>query len=136
TVIDYGCGSGVLAIAALKLGAARVIAIDNDAQALAASADNAARNGVAERMELYTPETAPADAVDVLVANILAGPLHDLAPRFAALLRPHGAIALSGILAGQEAELLALYVSWFDQLTRNRKEGWIRIDGCKKVNAT
>ena len=134
TVIDYGCGSGVLAIAALKLGAARVIAVDNDAQELAASADTAARNGVAERMELYTPDAVPPASVDALVANILAGPLHDLAPRFAALLRSRGALAISGILAGQEDELLALYVSWFDQLSRNTKEGWIRIDGFKKVN--
>lgn len=134
TVVDYGCGSGVLAIAALKLGAARVIGVDNDEQALVASADNAARNGVAERMELCTPDQVPAGAVDVLVANILAGPLHDLAARFAALLKPRGALALSGILAGQEHELIALYASWFDQLARNTKEGWIRIDGCKKVN--
>src|SRR5262249_18604151 len=116
TVIDFGCGSGVLAIAALKLGAACVLAVDNDEQALVASADNAARNGVAERIKLYTPDTVPPGAVDVLVANILAGPLHELAPRFAALLKPAGSITLSGILAGQEHELLAYYVYWFDQL--------------------
>jgi ribosomal protein L11 methyltransferase len=132
TVIDYGCGSGVLAIAALKLGAARVLGVDNDAQALAASADNAARNGVAEKLDLYTPEALPGGEVDILVANILAGPLHDLAQRFSALLMPGGAIALSGILAGQEDELLALYVSWFEQLARNAKEGWIVISGRRK----
>ena len=127
TVIDYGCGSGVLALAAIKLGAAHVIAVDNDDQALAATRDNAQRNGVADKVDLYTPGAAPADQVDLLVANILAGPLHDLAPRFAELLKPGGALALSGILRGQEPDLLTRYADWFDELSAVAREDWVRI---------
>ncbi|MEO8010906.1 MAG: 50S ribosomal protein L11 methyltransferase, partial [Dokdonella sp.] len=104
TVIDYGCGSGILAMAAAALGAREVIAIDNDPQALAASADNAQRNGIADRIKLAAPDGAAIEPADVLVANILAGPLHELAPRFAASLKPGGALALSGILHGQHDE--------------------------------
>jgi ribosomal protein L11 methyltransferase len=129
TVIDYGCGSGVLAIAAVKLGAARVIAVDNDEQALLATRDNAERNGIADKVDLYTPEALPAVPADALVANILAGPLHDLAPLFAQLLNPGAAIALSGILCGQESELLSRYGEWFDQLSADARADWIRIKG-------
>jgi len=129
TLIDYGCGSGVLAIAALKLGARHVVAIDNDQQALAATRDNATRNAVESRLELHAPDTLPHTEVDVLVANILAGPLHDLAPRFAALLRTGGTLALSGILAGQEGELLERYGEWFEHLRVTQREDWVRIDG-------
>jgi ribosomal protein L11 methyltransferase len=132
TIIDYGCGSGVLAIAALKLGAAHVIAVDNDDQALIATRDNAARNAVASWIELHAPATLPRSEVNVLVANILAGPLHDLAPRFAALLRSGGALALSGILAGQESELIERYSEWFDDLRVATREGWVRIDGRRR----
>ena len=129
TIIDYGCGSGVLAIAALKLGAMHVIAVDNDDQALAATRDNAERNGVAARIEVFAPQDLPQITVDVLVANILAGLLHDLAPRFAGLLARGGALALSGILAEQEAELLQRYGEWFDDLRVTMREDWVRIDG-------
>ena len=129
TLIDYGCGSGVLAIAALKLGARHVVAIDNDEQALAATRDNATRNAVESRLELHAPDTLPHTEVDVLVANILAGPLHDLAPRFAALLRTGGTLALSGILAGQEGELLERYGECFEHLRVTQREDWVRIDG-------
>jgi ribosomal protein L11 methyltransferase len=131
TVVDYGCGSGVLAIAALKLGAARAIGIDNDPQALAASADNAMRNGVAERLRLYPPHQLPAGMhADVLVANILSGPLHELAPRFAALCRRNAPSALSGILAGQEKDLLERFAACgFIKLACAEREGWIRISG-------
>lgn len=132
TVIDYGCGSGVLALAAVKLGAARVIAVDNDDQALAATRDNAQRNGISDKVDLYTPDAMPADAADVLVANILAGPLHDLAPRFAGLLKPDAALALSGILNGQEHELLARYGEWFDDLGVVTREDWARISGRRR----
>ena len=131
TVIDYGCGSGVLAIAAVKLGAARVIAVDNDEQALVATRDNAERNGIADKVEVYTPGTLPAEAADALVANILAGPLHDLAPLFARLLKPGAAIALSGILRGQETELLSRYAEWFDDLAADAREDWMRIKGLR-----
>lgn len=130
TLLDYGCGSGVLAIAALKLGAARALGVDNDPQALAASTDNAARNGVAAQLALHAPATLPPAAADVLVANILAGPLAELAPTFAARLRPGAPFALSGILAGQEHELLARYAACgFVGLTVSMREDWVRIAG-------
>ena len=129
-LLDYGCGSGVLAIAALKLGAVRALGVDNDPQALAASADNAACNGVAAQLALHAPATLPPVAADVLVANILAGPLAELAPTFAARLRPGAPFALSGILAGQEPELLARYAACgFVELTVSMREDWVRIDG-------
>ena len=131
-VIDYGCGSGVLAIAALKLGAARVIGVDNDAQALAASRDNAERNVVTEKLDLYLPQHFPLVPADVLVANILAGPLAELAPQFAQCLKPGGALALSGVLHGQHDELLARYEEWFDQLEVAQREDWVRISGRRK----
>ncbi|TAN05997.1 MAG: 50S ribosomal protein L11 methyltransferase [Rhodanobacteraceae bacterium] len=133
TVIDYGCGSGILAIAALRLGAARALGVDHDPQALTASRDNAARNGVAPALALFAPAAVPAGArADVLVANILAGPLATLAPRFAALCAPGAPIALSGILAGQETELLARYQACgFTGLAATRREDWIRIDGTR-----
>ena len=127
TMIDYGCGSGVLAIAALKLGAARVIAVDNDPQALEASRDNAARNGVADRLELFAPDELGPLAADALVANILAGPLAELAPRFAASLPAGGLIALSGILNGQEQELRERYAEWFGDIEIAVREDWVRI---------
>ncbi|MGH8151540.1 MAG: 50S ribosomal protein L11 methyltransferase [Rhodanobacteraceae bacterium] len=131
TVLDYGCGSGVLAIAALKLGAARAIGIDTDPQALVASRDNAGRNGMSDRLELFTPDAlADNTRCDAMVANILAGPLRDLAPRFAALCKPGAPFALSGILAGQEPELLARYRECgFTALQTSSREDWIRIDG-------
>lgn len=131
TFIDYGCGSGVLAIAALKLGAARAIGVDNDGQALTASLDNARRNDVAERLVLRAPQDLPKDSrCDVLVANILAGPLHDLAPGFADLLKPGAPFAICGILAEQENELLQRYTaSGFSDLQIAKREDWIRISG-------
>jgi ribosomal protein L11 methyltransferase len=132
TVIDYGCGSGVLAIAALKLGAARVVGVDNDPQALAASRDNAERNGVADRLALVAPDAFAEQPADALVANILAGPLAELAPRFAACVKPGGALALSGILRGQETELVERYEPWFEALAVDAREDWIRISGRRR----
>lgn len=131
-VIDYGCGSGILAIAAALLGARGVIGVDNDPQAIEASRDNAERNGVAERIALFLPGDEPQAATDVLVANILAGPLHELAPLFASRVRPHGLLALSGILDGQHDELLTRYAEWFDDLRVTRREDWVRIDGRRR----
>lgn len=131
-VIDYGCGSGVLAIAAALLGAREVIAIDNDPQAIEASRDNAERNGVAASVALFLPDADPGAVADVLVANILAGPLHALAPVFAARLRPGGTLALSGILVSQRDELLARYAEWFDDLSASVREDWVRIDGRRR----
>ncbi|GAP65519.1 (LSU ribosomal protein L11P)-lysineN-methyltransferase [Mizugakiibacter sediminis] len=134
TVLDYGCGSGVLAIAALKLGAARAIGIDNDPQALTASRDNAERNGVAARLALHAPDAWDGAPADALVANILAGPLAELAPRFAAAVIPGAPIALSGILRGQEDELLARYAEWFEDLEVAAREDWVRIAGRRKAD--
>ena len=132
TLIDYGCGSGVLAIAALKLGAALAIGVDNDAQAIAASRDNAERNDVSDRLDLYLPQHFPQIQSDVLVANILAGPLAELAPAFAQNLESGGALALSGILDGQQDELLTRYSEWFDRLRATERDGWIRIVGIRR----
>ncbi|WP_426661420.1 50S ribosomal protein L11 methyltransferase [Rhodanobacter aciditrophus] len=129
TVIDYGCGSGILAIAALKLGAAGAIGVDNDPQALIASRDNAERNGVAERLALFLPEDYAGEPADVFVANILAGPLGELAPTFAAAAKPGAPFAISGILDGQQDELLARYAEWFDALRVDTRDGWVRISG-------
>lgn len=131
TLLDYGCGSGVLAIAALKLGAAMALAVDNDPQALSATRDNATRNGVASRLHAYTPDELPADPrADVLVANILAGSLDALAPRFAGSCKPGARFALSGILAGQEGALFDRYrASGFAELRVVQREDWVRIDG-------
>jgi ribosomal protein L11 methyltransferase len=133
TVVDYGCGSGVLAIAALKLGAARVIGVDNDPQALAASQDNAERNGVAGRLALVAPDAFSEAPADFLVANILAGPLEELAPLFARGVKPGGALALSGILRGQETALVKRYAEWFDALRVDAREDWVRIQGRRRA---
>lgn len=131
-VIDYGCGSGILAIAALKLGAATAIGVDNDPQALLASKDNAERNGVAERLAVFLPGQESAAPADVFVANILAGPLAELAPTFAAACKPGAPFAISGILAGQQDELLARYGEWFDGLRVDTREDWVRISGHRR----
>jgi ribosomal protein L11 methyltransferase len=131
-LIDYGCGSGVLAIAALKLGAALVIAVDNDPQALDATRDNAQRNATMERLQLFTPEQFGAPGADVLVANILSAPLYELAPRFGDCVKAGGRIALSGILRGQEGELLERYSTWFGALQVSTREDWVRIDGIRR----
>lgn len=132
-VIDFGCGSGILGIAALLLGAAKVIAIDNDPQALLATRDNAQRNGLREdQIQALLPEQLPADiSADVVIANILAGPLISLAPQLHGRLRPGGDIALSGILAEQAEAVRAAYepvVQWQSQL---QQEDWIRLAGRK-----
>ncbi|NII12312.1 50S ribosomal protein L11 methyltransferase [Oleiagrimonas sp. C23AA] len=132
-LIDYGCGSGVLALAALKLGAAQAIGVDNDPQALSASADNASRNGVGERLSVYLPEDAPTEPADVFVANILAGPLLELVPRFAELTGAGAPFALSGILNGQHEELLEAYAPWFEDLSTEMREDWVRISGRRKA---
>lgn len=132
TVIDFGCGSGILAIAALKLGAQRVIGIDIDPQAIAASRDNAQRNGVSEQLELFLPEDLPEGIIaDTLVANILAGPLRELSNNITQLVKPQGALALSGILEQQASELNELYNQWFDMDNAEIKDEWARLSGKK-----
>ncbi|RQW61687.1 50S ribosomal protein L11 methyltransferase [Vibrio viridaestus] len=132
TVIDFGCGSGILAIAAIKLGAAKVIGIDIDPQALIASRDNAQRNGVEELLEVYLPQAQPENLqADVVVANILAGPLRELSPVIKGLLKPSGMLAMSGVLDTQ-AQDVATYYS--DELTLDpivEQSEWCRISGIK-----
>jgi ribosomal protein L11 methyltransferase len=128
TVIDYGCGSGILAVAALKLGAARVVGVDHDPQALLATHDNAAANGVADRLEVLgsnAPDPAPAD---VVLANILANVLIDLAPRIAPLVRPGGELVLSGILEEQWPEVAGAYGEGLDFEQAHIKDGWVRLN--------
>ena len=133
-VIDFGCGSGILAIAALKLGAAAAVGVDNDPQALTASADNAERNDVGDRLALFLPEDFAGEPADVFVANILAGPLGELAPTFAAAAKPGAPFAISGILQGQQDELLARYAEWFDALRVDTREDWVRISGYRRIH--
>ena len=132
-VLDFGCGSGILALAALKLGAERAVGIDNDPQALLATRDNAQRNEVDDRLEAFPPDAAPDARYPVVVANILASALDALAGTLALRVEAHGRIALSGILAGQEAELLERYADWFDALHVAREGDWIRIDGRRRA---
>jgi ribosomal protein L11 methyltransferase len=126
TVVDYGCGSGVLGIAALKLGAAHVHAIDIDEQAVLATRQNAERNGVADRLTFGVP---PPESASVLVANILAGPLIELAPQLVGLLTPHAEIALSGILVDQAGAVTAAYRPCFDIRLVGTRDDWALLGG-------
>ncbi|QOY63061.1 50S ribosomal protein L11 methyltransferase [Lysobacter sp. H21R4] len=133
TVLDFGCGSGILALAALKLGAAGAVGVDNDPQALIATADNAERNNVRDRLAVYLPEDEPAAMrYPVVVANILASALISLADELAVRVAPGGRIALSGILAGQEDEVVARFDGAFEQLQVAQLDDWIRIDGVRR----
>ena len=133
TVLDFGCGSGILALAALKLGAARAVGVDNDPQALTATRDNARRNGVDAALAVYLPDDEPAATYPVVVANILASALDALADTLAARVAPGGRIALSGILDGQQDPLLQRYGAWFDELRVATEGDWVRIDGVRRA---
>jgi ribosomal protein L11 methyltransferase len=134
TVIDFGCGSGILAIAALKLGAKHVVGIDIDPQAIQASRDNAERNGVSERLSLYLPKDQPENlSADVVVANILAGPLRELAPLISVLPVAGGHLGLSGVLASQAQSVADAYNDKFELDAVAEKEEWCRITGVKKA---
>lgn len=131
-VIDYGCGSGVLGIAAAKLGAHDVHAFDIDPQALIATRDNAAANAVAGRIRLHEqPETLPGSA-DVLLANILSGPLCALAPRFASLVRARGEIVLAGLLQHEVGDVTDAYAPCFDVAPFGELEGWVGLTGRRR----
>ncbi len=133
TIIDFGCGSGILAIAALKLGAAKAIGIDIDPQAIQASRDNAQRNQVSERLELYLSKDQPENLkADVVVANILAGPLRELAPIIGQLPKAHGHLGLSGVLATQAEGVAEAYQALFQLDPVAEKEEWCRITGIRK----
>lgn len=132
-VIDYGCGSGILAIAALKLGAKRVIGIDIDPQAIQASRDNAERNQVSNDLELYLAKDIPDNLqADILVANILAGPLKELEPNINNLIKANGLLGLSGILTSQSQSVYCTYQDHFVLDPVAEQEEWCRITGKKK----
>jgi ribosomal protein L11 methyltransferase len=130
-VIDYGCGSGVLALAAARLGAARIHCYDLDPQAAIATRDNAAANAVTAVIELHQePDTLPADA-DVLLANIISGTLCDLAPRFRQMLRPGARLVLAGILDEQAASVIAAYSPWIRLAPFGQRDGWTGLAGLR-----
>ncbi|MGP3791064.1 50S ribosomal protein L11 methyltransferase [Pseudomonas sp. B392_1p] len=132
TVLDFGCGSGILAIAALLLGAEHAVGTDIDPQAVEASRDNATRNGIdPARFPVYLPENLPQEQADVVVANILAGPLVALAPQITSLVKTGGRLALSGILAEQAEEVRAAYAAAFNLDPTAEQDGWVRISGVR-----
>lgn len=138
TLIDYGCGSGILAIAGLLLGATSAIGIDIDPQALIATRDNAERNKVdSQRIEVYLPKQLPQSRnpiqADIVLANILAQPLIDLAPTIAGHVKPGGKIALSGIIERQAEEICTTYKTWFELSPVVLREGWALVHGTKKA---
>ena len=126
-VLDYGCGSGILAIAALRLGAARAVGVDIDPQALVAARENAVQNEV--DAEFCPPGSEPAIGYRVVLANILANPLIALAPLLAARTRPGGTVVLSGVLEDQAAEVSEVYGAWFEMATPLVEEGWALLVG-------
>lgn len=132
SAIDFGCGSGILGIGALLLGAERALGTDIDPQALIASRDNAERNGIdPQRFPVYLPEQLPREPADVMLANILAGPLVELAPQLVELTRVGGRICLSGILASQAEQVKAAYRQWIDFDEDGRREDWVRLGGTR-----
>ncbi len=132
SIIDYGCGSGVLGIAAAMLGAAHVDAFDIDPQALRATGDNAAANGIGARLIVHADAAQLPPRADVLVANILARTLCELAGDFAARLAPGGTILLAGILGEQAEAVACVYASWFDIARCGERDGWVALTGARK----
>lgn len=132
TLVDYGCGSGILAVAGLKLGARSALGIDIDPQALTASADNARKNAVAGRLTLAYPEDPRHEPADVVVANILAGPLVELAGDILSLLKPGGRLALSGLLAEQAEAVAHAYASAVDFEPVRLREEWAMLAGIRR----
>lgn len=132
TVIDYGCGSGILGLAAVLLGADTVIGVDNDPQALEATRENANRNQVRpEKLQVYLPEYAPNDSADILIANILAQPLIALAPMLAGRVKAGGDILLSGILTTQARALMDHFSQWFIMDEPQVEENWVCLHGTR-----
>lgn len=131
SVLDYGCGSGILAIAALKLGAARAVGVDVDKQAVIAGHDNAVANQV-ENVQFYLPDAVPQATYDLVLANILTNPLRVLAPLLAGATRSGGQIVLSGILQEQADDVMAIYRQWFDFNLPVFEDGWSCLSGRKR----
>ena len=130
TMLDYGCGSGVLAIAARKLGASEVWGVDIDPQAVQTARENAVNNAV--DISFYTTDAAPTMPARVVVANILTNPLKALAPLLASLTLPGGKIVLSGILEQQASDITQIYSAWFAFDPPVAEEGWVRLTGDKQ----
>jgi ribosomal protein L11 methyltransferase len=131
-VIDYGCGSGILAIAAIKLGAQQVVAVDIDPQALTACKSNMQVNAISSKqIQVISPGELETSTTDLLIANILAGPLVELAPRFAELVKPGGQILLSGILDTQLEEIQSAYRPCFKLDPPSYREEWVCISGSR-----
>jgi ribosomal protein L11 methyltransferase len=130
SLLDYGCGSGILAIAAMKLGTREAVGIDSDPQAIEVTAANARLNGV--NISFYLPEEAPELQADLVVANIFANPLQELAPRLAGELRKGGKIALSGILTDQAEEVARVYAQWFEFTPPFCTDGWACLTGDRR----
>lgn len=128
-VIDYGCGSGVLALAAAKLGASVVHCFDIDPQALSATRDNALRNGVAHQLRVHDDAATLPPQVDLLLANILSRPLCALAPAFADRLPPGGRLVLAGLMRHEVPEVTAAYAAWFDLTTAGERDEWVCLAG-------
>ncbi|MDE2049818.1 MAG: 50S ribosomal protein L11 methyltransferase [Gammaproteobacteria bacterium] len=125
TVVDFGCGSGVLALAALRLGARSASCFDIDSQALIATRDNASANGLSERLRLCDSAGAIPRGADLLLANILSGPLVQLAGRFTDILAPSGTLVLSGLMEQEVPEVTCAYEAWFDISTFGVRENWV-----------
>lgn len=136
-IVDYGCGSGILAIAAALLGAQSVQGVDNDPQAVLATNDNCERNGLQQgRVGTFLPEEydsiSTPESVDILLANILAAPLLSLASKFSSLVKPRGSIVLSGLLAEQADTITEVYSEWFEMSAAVQREDWFRLSGIKR----
>jgi ribosomal protein L11 methyltransferase len=131
-VTDYGCGSGILAVAAVKLGAREAHAFDIDPQALLATRENAAGNGVGAQVSVHEEAATLPRGVDVLVANILSEPLRALAPSFAALVRPGGALVLAGLMEHQAAEVTQAHDAWFDMRPIAKRDDWVGLSGRRR----
>ncbi|MAC45514.1 MAG: 50S ribosomal protein L11 methyltransferase [Oceanospirillum sp.] len=133
TVVDYGCGSGILGVAALLLGAKQAWGVDNDPQALIATRDNTQRNQLPdESFEVFMPGKLEDTQADLMLANILAGPLIDLAETITTLVKPEGQLVLSGILQHQASEVIEAYTPWFDFDTPRTQEEWVCLTAVKK----
>jgi ribosomal protein L11 methyltransferase len=132
TVIDFGCGSGILAIAAAKLGARHASCFDIDPQALIATRDNATANDIGPRVQVYESADDLPRPVDVLVANILSGPLCQLAPTFAQLVRPGGSLVLAGLMDNQANEVTQACSAWFDMRPFGKRDDWVGLSGRRR----
>ena len=132
TVIDFGCGSGVLGIAALKLGAARVVAVDHDPQAVLATRDNAARNAVDDRIEVLHSDGFADHNADLVMANILANVLITLAPKIQRLVKPGGTLVMSGVLQAQADDVMRAYADSLDFRAIQTQDDWVLLHGSKR----